>query len=57
MANEDIRKLLKDNRLFIWEISQFYGCTESTLSKKLRIELSKEEKKKIFDIIEKLRRQ
>lgn len=56
MANEDIRLLLKTNRIYLWEVAQLYGCTESTLSKKLRIELTKEEKEKIVSIIEKIKK-
>lgn len=55
MANQDIRKLLKNNRIYLWEVAQLYGCTESTLSKKLRIELSKDDKEKIIDIIKQIK--
>ena len=55
MANQDIRELLKHNRIYLWEVAQLYGCTESTLSKKLRIELSQEEKEKIIAIIDELK--
>lgn len=55
MANQDIRELLKSNRIYLWEVAQLYGCTESTLSKKLRIELSKEDKEKIIDIINQIK--
>lgn len=54
MANQDIRELLKRNRIYLWEVAQLYGCTESTLSKKLRIELSIEEKDNIIKIINQL---
>lgn len=55
MPNKDIRNLMKINRIYLWEIAQLYGCTESTLSKKLRIELSKEDKEKIIDIINQIK--
>lgn len=55
MANQDIRELMKENRVYIWEVAQAYGCAESTFIKKLRIELSQEEKDKIIAIIEKLK--
>jgi len=55
MANQDIRQLLKDHRIYLWEVAQLYGCTESTLSKKLRIELCTKDKVKIKTIIEKLK--
>ena len=55
MANRDIRELLKENRIYLWEVAKEYGCTESTLSKKLRLELSTKEKEKIKAIIENLK--
>ena len=56
MANQDIRMLLKSNRIYLWEVAQLYGCTESTLSKKLRNELPQQEKEKIIKIIEQLKK-
>lgn len=55
MANQDIRELMKENRVYIWEVAQLYGCAESTFIKKLRVELSQEEKDKIIAIIDKLK--
>ncbi len=56
MANRDLRDLMKRNRVYIWEIAQEYGCAESTFIKKLRFELSQEEKEKIISIIERLKK-
>lgn len=55
MANQDIRKLMKENRIYIWEVAQVYGCAESTFIKKLRVELPQEEKEKIIAIISELK--
>lgn len=56
MANQDLRDLMKKNRVYIWEIAQEYGCAESTFIKKLRFELTQEEKEKIVEIINKLKK-
>lgn len=55
MANQDIRDYMREKRVYIWEIAQAYGCAESTFIKKLRFELSQEEKDKIIAIIDKLK--
>lgn len=54
MANEDIRKSLKINNIKYWQVANEYGITDGNFSRKLRKELSSEEKKKIFNIIDKL---
>jgi len=54
MANEDIRKSLKINNLKYWQVASEYGITDGNFSRKLRKELSSDEKKKIFNIIDKL---
>lgn len=55
MANEDIRRLIFESNIPKWKIAKEYGCTDSTFSKKLRDELTKEEKEKIVSIIEQLK--
>lgn len=55
MANEDIRKLINNHRLKYWEIAKEYGLTDSNFSKLLRTPLSDDNRKKILDIIEKLK--
>ncbi len=54
MANEDIRKSLKINNIKYWQVANEYGITDGNFSRKLRKELSSEEKKKIFEIIDTL---
>lgn len=55
MANEDIRKLINNHRLKYWEIAKEYGLTDSNFSRLLRNPLSDDNRKKILDIIEKLK--
>lgn len=54
MANIEIRNALKKKRMFNYELAELLGVTEWTLSRKLRKELSPDEKQKILDIIEKV---
>lgn len=54
MANEDIREKLKNNSIKYWQVANEYGITDGNFSRKLRKELTSEEKKKILNIIEKL---
>lgn len=51
MQNAEIRNTLKENNILQWQLADKLGVSETTLVKKLRYELSKEEKQKIFDII------
>lgn len=54
MANEDIRLRLQVNNIKYWQVANAYGITDGNFSRKLRKELSKDEKQKILDIIENL---
>jgi len=55
MANKDIRRAIVCAGLKYWEIAHSYGCTDGTFSRKLRRELSQEEKARIFAIIDQLK--
>lgn len=57
MCNQDIRRSATENRVKLWQIAAALGITDSTFSRKLRKELQKEEKSKIFYIIENLRKE
>ncbi len=57
MCNQDIRRSATENRVKLWQIAAALGITDSTFSRKLRKELQKEEKSKIFSIIENLRKE
>lgn len=54
MANKEIRCALVNNDIRQYTLVDRLGITETTLSKKLRKELPKEEKEKILAVIEKL---
>lgn len=54
MNNIEIRNVIKKNRLYNYEVAAALGVSEFTLSRKLRNELSQEEKEKLLEVIEKV---
>jgi predicted XRE-type DNA-binding protein len=56
MKNFEIRRAMKENRLFSYEVAAALGIADSTMSRKMRKELDEEEKQKILEVIEKLAR-
>ena len=56
MANEDIREAIKQANLKHWELADLLNISETTLVRKLRHEMSKDEKDKILSIIDENRR-
>ena len=54
MKNKEIKEIIRNANLFQWQIAEGLGICETTFCRKLRKELSSEEKQRIIDIIEKL---
>ena len=54
-ANADIRKMAKRNGIAQWQIAEALGISEYTLLRKLRTELSAEQKKLVIEAIETLK--
>ena len=54
LNNSDVRKIAKDKGVKIWEIADALKISEPTMTRKLRRELSADEKTKIFAIINEL---
>lgn len=54
IANEDIRKAVKEAGLRMWMIADELGITDHAFSRKLRYELSGKEKQTIYKIVDKL---
>lgn len=51
MANQDIRRTAAGSGVKLWQVAEALGIADCSLSRKLRKELSQEEKKRIFSII------
>lgn len=54
MANEDIRGYAKVNKVKLWHIADALNITDAHFSRKLRYELSADEKRKIMKLIDQL---
>ncbi|MDQ5984274.1 MAG: hypothetical protein RUMPE_01321 [Eubacteriales bacterium SKADARSKE-1] len=52
--NSDVKKAIRTADLKFWEVAQELGLADSTLSRKLRFELTEDFKDSIFKAIEKL---
>ncbi|MPM13366.1 hypothetical protein SDC9_59723 [bioreactor metagenome] len=55
MRNADVHERFKISGIKKWLCAEKLGISDVAFSKKLRMELSPEEKKKIFEIIEELK--
>ena len=55
MKNQDIRRAADAANIKLWQVAEGLGITDSTLSRRLRRELSGEEKAQIMGIIEQLK--
>ena len=55
MNNQDIRKEVKEAGLYLWQVAEGRGYTDSAFSHKLRHELPQEEKERIRQIIRELK--
>ena len=56
-ANREIRQAATEAGIRLWQIAEALGTTDSGFSRRLRHELSPEEKKQVMDIIGSLSRQ
>lgn len=54
MANQDIRLMAAGYGVKLWQVADALGIADCSLSRKLRRELSQDEKQKIFAIINRL---
>ena len=54
MNNLEVRLAIKEARLFNYEVAAKLGISETYFSRKLRQELTQEEKRKILELIDNL---
>lgn len=51
MCNSDVRTAIKNSTIKHWQLADLLKISEATLVRKLRHELSTQEKEKIFNVI------
>lgn len=54
MFNKDLREYAKLKGVYLWQIASAMGFSEPTMTRKLRAELSPEDKQNYIRIIDKL---
>lgn len=54
MNNIEIRQAIRENRLHNYEVAAALGVSEFTFSRKLRVEMSSEQREHVMRTIEKL---
>ncbi|MBB5185409.1 dissimilatory sulfite reductase (desulfoviridin) alpha/beta subunit [Faecalicoccus acidiformans] len=55
--NLDIRNKLKETEIYLWEVADKLGISETHFVRKMRYELPEEEKEKILSIIDEIVRE
>ena len=55
MYNLDIRKAIESNNFKYWQVANKLGMTDGNFSRMLRIELTKENKARVFNAINELK--
>ena len=50
-ANQDIRQIAKQSGVYLWQVAEYMGVCDITLSRRLRKELPDSEKQRIIEII------
>lgn len=54
MCNKDIKEYARQKKVKLWQVASAMQMQDSNFSRKLRVELSQEEKQKIREIIDNL---
>lgn len=57
MQNTDVRAYAKKRSVYFWQVSAAMGISEPTMTRRLRFELSAQDKQTFFQIIDKLAEQ
>ena len=52
MANQIIRDGLREQKVYQWELAKALGISESTMVRKMRIEMSDEETRELLALID-----
>lgn len=54
MANQDIRQYAKTHGVKLWQIAAVLGISESTMTRRFRVELNEPEKQDMLRIIDEI---
>ena len=54
MANNKLRSYSRDKSVYLWEVDNALRISEATMTRKLRLELSREEISRIMSVIDEI---
>ncbi|MBR0461661.1 MAG: hypothetical protein IJJ00_02975 [Erysipelotrichaceae bacterium] len=54
MANNKLRSYSRDKSVYLWEVANALRISEATMTRKLRLELSREEISRIMSVIDEI---
>lgn len=54
MKNTDVRQYAKSRSIYLWQIAEALGISEPTMTRRMRTELSEEDKHNMLAIIDEL---
>ena len=54
LRNAEVRKALKDNKVCMYELAEYYGVSCNTITNRLRQEFSDAKKAEVLDVIERI---
>lgn len=55
MKNQDLRKEAKTAGVYLWQIAEYFGVCDMTMSRKFRHELPPDEKQRIRQAIQEIK--
>lgn len=55
-ANLDIRRAVEDAGFYLWQVAEEIGCTDGTFSRKMRTEMTSEQKATVFHALDQLKK-
>lgn len=55
MTNKEIRAIMKQEKIFIWQIAEVLSIHETTMIKRFRTEMSDKQKQEVISAIEEIR--
>lgn len=54
MCNKDLRTYAKEKGICLWQVAQALGISEPTMTRRMRLELSQQDKQAMRDIVDAL---
>lgn len=57
MTNNEVRRAIRLSGFYFWQVAEKLGMTDSSFSRKLRKELSEDEKQRVYGALKELEKE